>query len=684
MNKVVSTLGMPALLMAITSSGTTHAEQVAPAQSPGPTPDAPQLTPIIVTGEKTSRTLRDTASSVIATPGQALDQMPGVISSNDLMDHIPNIVSIEPGNEAPSVRGIDGTGPASGANAFFAGTRPRFNYQVDGRTLGFNEAQFQNTSLWDISQVEVYRGPQSTQQGRNSIAGAVVIRTADPTFDWEGKVRAAGGQQDNRIGSFALSGPLLDDVLAFRVAADYQSSTTAVDFTPYEQEPEPDRYRNETLRGKLLFTPTDNIRSLLTVGHSDGKAPQSERVIRPFAERTAQFANQPSFRSRNTYGVWDTQWTLSDAARVELNLSQTDFRTDRRATTGLGNLRIDGDETVFQPVLRLQSADHNISGFIGAYIFRTEQDEVIDLFGGGGFRDETKSNALFGEVNISLSDEYSLALGARYEEEKRQRAGVVGPMALDFNETYKEFLPKATLFWDLHDDWTAGLTIGRGYNGGGAGITFSPPFQAYTYSPEYVWNYEAFLRGELLDGRLNLTANVFYNDFEDMQLPFTLAANATVIRNAAEASTYGIEAGAHYRLVGDSEIFANLGLLQTKVDRYGDPTVQGNDLARAPAYSLDAGFIARPLPRLEISTSLRHTDAYYSDATNTPRGKINPYTVANAQAAYTVDGVRVYMTVENLFDNDSEVSVLTGATAANDSATLLQPRTVTAGIEYSF
>ncbi|HWV16927.1 MAG TPA: TonB-dependent receptor [Cellvibrio sp.] len=639
---------------------------------------------ITVVGEKTNRSLRDTASSVIAITDEGLAKAPGIVSVANLLDHIPNLVNVEPGNDAPAVRGVDGTGPASGANAFFAGTRPRLNYQVDGRTLGFNEAVFQDSSVWDVSQVEVYRGPQSTLQGRNSIAGAVVMKTADPTFDWQGKARGIIGDQKHRVNSLALSGPLVDNLLAFRLAGDHQSSETAVKFTPYAEEDDPTLYRTETLHGKLLYTPTEDIRSLLTVGVTDGRAPQSERVIRPFEDRIAQFPKQPTFHSKNTYGIWDTSWGISDRVALELNLSYTDFHTDRHAPSGQGNLQIDGDETVVQPMLRLGEKDGTLSGFVGAYIFRSAQDEFIDLFGGGSFKDETDNNAVFGESTWRINNEVDLTLGFRYEQEERYRFGGAGPLKVNFSDEYKEFLPKSTLAWHATDTWTFGFTAGRGYNGGGAGITFSPPFVAYSYDPEYVWNYEGFTRAQLLDGRLGLTANLFYNEFEDMQLPFSLAANSSVIRNAERATTYGLEAGVNYALSTGNQVFINAGLLQTEVDSYSDPTVEGKELPRSPAYSIDAGVVVSPINNLELSANVRYSDAYYSDASNTPRGKIDAYSVVNAQVAYQWARARFFVSARNLLDSDQEVSILTGATAAGDSATLLQPRRLIAGIEYSF
>jgi len=682
MNKQLSALGMPILASVVMSAGFVQAEQGETKANERPNMNEVVLEPVVVTGENTDRSMRDTASSVMVITDEDIADMPGITSSNKVLQHIPNVVTVEPGNDAPAVRGVDGTGPASGANAFFAGTRSRLNYQVDGRALGFNESVFQDASLWDVEQVEVFRGPQSTQQGRNSIAGAIVLRTKDPSFEWEGKVRGMVGEQETRGSAFVLSGPLVDNVLAFRLAADRQTSNSDVAFTPYEQELDPELYKSETLRGKLLFKPNADVRSMLTIGYTNGQAPQSQRVIEPYTDKVAQFPKQPTFSSRNHYGIWDTHWTVSNNLSLEMKLSATDFRTDRRATTGLGNVHIDGKEKVFQPLARFRSNEGEMSGFVAAYIFRSEQDETIDMFGGGHYRDETDNNSMFGELTWWFSEDYALTLGARYETEDRYRQGSAGPMALDFNETYREFLPKATLSWEAHEDWTLGFTAGRGYNGGGAGITFSPPFVAYTYDPEFVSNYEAFMRGSLLGGRLNVTANLFYNDYKDMQLPFNLAANSTVIRNAEKATTYGLEAGIHYTCLRGTKVFANLALLKTKVDRYNDPSVEGNELARAPAFSLDLGFAASPLPNLDLSTSVRYTDAYYSDANNTPRAKVDAYALANVQASYTWNAVRFSLTVDNLFDSDDVVSIVPGP--PSDSATLLKPRTITAGLEYRF
>src|SRR3546814_16482945 len=89
---------------------------------------------IVVTAERTNRTLRETASSVVVTTQDDIDRLSGAYSTDDILSRIPNLVSTRPSNGAPAVRGLDGTGPASGAQPFFAGPRTRLNFHLDGPT----------------------------------------------------------------------------------------------------------------------------------------------------------------------------------------------------------------------------------------------------------------------------------------------------------------------------------------------------------------------------------------------------------------------------------------------------------------------------------------------------------------------------------------------------------------------
>ena len=152
-----------------------------------------QLEEVVVTGERANRSGFETATSnrVFTTPN--IDRSGHNLSATDLLKQTVNTVDLGSGNDLPTVRGVDGSGPAVGAVAFFAGTRPRLNLSIDGRSATYNEFAFGTQSLWDMQQVEVLRGPQSHVRGQNAVAGAVVMRSKDPTDEWEGALRLGLG-----------------------------------------------------------------------------------------------------------------------------------------------------------------------------------------------------------------------------------------------------------------------------------------------------------------------------------------------------------------------------------------------------------------------------------------------------------------------------------------------------------
>jgi outer membrane receptor protein involved in Fe transport len=654
---------------------------------------------IVVTAQRTNRTLRDEASSVAVLTGADIDRAPGMFSTDDLLSRIPNVVTDRPGNTAPAIRGLDGTGPAVGANAFFAGTRPRVAFQLDGRTLTFNEVTYLDALLWDVQQVEVYRGPQSTLQGRNAIGGMVAIKTIDPSFDWSGHARAVIGGDRTRQLSAAVGGPIVPDILAFRVAADYREEDFFVRFAPYTAREEgisaetrriddPSQQRSFSLRGKLLFTPTPDVRALITLSHTNGFAPQTGDVTRPFAAHAPAFPDQPRFQTRADVGIADMSVALSDALTLSAFATASDFKVLRFADLGDGNAEINGSEYTFEPRLRFRTADESLSGFIAGYGFFARQNEAIDLFGNGLFRDTTDTYAAFGEITWRAAPKVELTLGARYESETRDRTGGAGPFAIDFHETFAAFLPRATVTVHASDDVTFGATLGRGYNAGGAGFAFNPPFPSFVYGKETVTNYEGFLRSSLLGDRLRLRANIFFNDYHGLQLPFDVnpdpAVSAPVIRNAERATTYGAEIESRLRAASGIDLFFNAGLLGTRVNRYDDPTVAGNDLPRSPAFSFTTGAVLTPLAGLDLSFDLRYTDAYYSDVFNDARGKTDPYAIANVQLSYRTGPVRLFASVTNLFDSTDVLQLSPGATRADDIATISRPRRLTAGVEFGF
>jgi iron complex outermembrane recepter protein len=104
---------------------------------------------IIVTGERVTRTLRETSSSV-AVVNETEIEASGSNRVDDILALIPN-VQLGNGSQGPAIRGLDTTGPLSALPAFLGGNRPRMTVIVDGRPVTYNEFVFGTFPVWDVS-----------------------------------------------------------------------------------------------------------------------------------------------------------------------------------------------------------------------------------------------------------------------------------------------------------------------------------------------------------------------------------------------------------------------------------------------------------------------------------------------------------------------------------------------------
>ena len=648
---------------------------------------------VIVTAEKLGRSLMDTPASTVVLDERALEKRAGIATTRDLLESIPNVVLSGTGNTAPVVRGVDGTGAAQGADAFFAGSRPRLNVQVDGRALSYNEIVFGDSAIWDVQQVEVLRGAQSTLQGRNAIAGTIVTKTKDPTFGNEGAVRLAGGNYEQQRASGVVSGPISDDV-AYRLAADWMSWQSFVKgWQGFPGVADPADFSALTLRGKLLFQPQSiaGWKTLVTLNHLDYSGPQTENVSRPFGDHATDFTFQPVFQPKTSGVIVDTNYELSSQWTAAAVLSGTDLNVKREARAGNGIVNIDGREYQFEPRLSYRGDGRN-AAVAGLYLFRADQDESIDFPSPQTFDDRITTAALFGEATIVLSETLDLIAGARYEEETHERYGGDNvSVAIALDETYRAFLPKLGLAWHVTESVTLGGVVSRGYNGGGGGFTFdeaSGLFTNYQYDPEYVVTYELYARQQLGNGRVQLTANVFYSDYDDMQLSYDLTpADPTdfsfIVRNAPKAETYGAEVGANAALTQELSIYGSVGLLHAKITEYPGSGFQGNELPMSPSATASMG-VALNRDRWDASFDAHYSASYYSDIENNPRGNVDPYWLANAQLGYRREQWRVYGSINNIFDSGKPVAIFSGPTPEEDGANILAPRSYWLGAQWSW
>lgn len=304
---------------------------------------------IVIRGEKVDRDLQETVSSVGVVTGDQLE-LDGIVSLGDAFDYIAN-VNRNNSEGGFSIRGI----PFD--NLLGAGSAPLAQIYVDGVTLGDQTTRFNADTIWDVDQVEVLRGAQSTVQGRNALAGAIIINTVDPTFDFEGRARAQYLTTDDEDMTYILSaaygGPIIADTLAFRVAVERRESDGFID-NAVTGEDGADFNDQWQARVKLLFEPTDRVSSQLTVNYSQAKVADAladRRLVgsNGFVDLTTvvpgnedlrlTYVNAPDYNENtNSAYAWRNIWDINDAFTLTALTTYSDGENDERLDTDGTNI----------------------------------------------------------------------------------------------------------------------------------------------------------------------------------------------------------------------------------------------------------------------------------------------------------------------------------------------------------
>lgn len=160
---------------------------------------------VIVTAERREASIQDTSISITAFTSEFIDDF-GIRNQEDLQNFIP----------ATTIQPYDATVRGVGRNFRALGGDPGVSTYMNGI---YSEDLLTATdqTFFDVERIEVLRGPQGTLYGRNAVGGAINILYKEPTFDYEGMVKAIAGNFGSKEGYLALSGPIIDDKLAGRL-----------------------------------------------------------------------------------------------------------------------------------------------------------------------------------------------------------------------------------------------------------------------------------------------------------------------------------------------------------------------------------------------------------------------------------------------------------------------------------
>ncbi|MGH1381674.1 MAG: TonB-dependent receptor [Shewanella xiamenensis] len=551
------------------------------------------------------------------------------------------------------------------------------------------------SSMYDLQQVEVLRGPQGTRYGANALAGLIYLKSNDPTDVFEHGAEVSLGNDDLQTFSGFSSGPLSDSgKLLYRVALQQHQQNGYRD-NLYLNKEDTNGRDEFTGRAKLRWYATDDLQLDLTLLHADFD--NGYDVWSLTNDPTNTLSDQPGVDSQRTTGA-GFKATYSGAEQFELtsltsfantdhhysydgDWANSEYWASKQCEEG-GNVspcQYDyfwdktGQRKTLSQEFRLSSTDQgrifagSTDWLLGVYAmnlkednqlyseYNTWPDEVLDS------EYEATNYAVFGQLDTDLGADYALSVGLRVERRNSH-----------YSDTNNDNFDPSETMWGghialskvLNESHNVYARVARGYKAGGFNMTLPVELNdKKEFDTETLYNYEIGLKSHWFEGLIDTNLALFYMDRQDQQVaasqqdPNKPQRFILYTENAGSSNNYGAELDATWYATDNLQFYSSLGWLQTAYgnyqyqDKYGtDVDLTGRDLAHSPhlTYSLGGTYRANSGWFANLNMSGK-SEFYYSDSNDS---RSEPYTVVNARLGYEASAWSAYLWGRNLFDEE--------------------------------
>ena len=650
--------------------------------------EGPVLEEIIVTGEFRQTDINSLPASVSVI---GVDEMRVRAAQHleDITNLVPNLNSTSGASRARyyQIRGIGERGQ------FEEPLNASVGLLVDG--VDFSGVGGVAT-LFDVEQVEVFRGPQGTRYGANALAGLINVKTNDPTEVLEANVSAQAGNYDSYGVGGAVSGPLGERVSA-RLAANYYRSDGFADndFTGDDDGNERDELM---LRGKIAWQVSDTAELTAMLGRAD-----IDNGYDAFSldNNRDTLSDQPGRDEHEaTFGTLGFNWTGSDVIGLQALVSYADsdisygydedwvfvgfdpaeyssfdnYDRDRQTATLELTATSETDGRLF--------AD-STDWVLGVYALNTEVDLTRTYtFLAEPFDSDYEIDryALFGQTETALNDRMNLTLGLRYEYHE---SDYDDSNDVSFNPDDDLFGARVALDYLLNDSTMVYISGAKGYKAGGFNTlgTLDPDLREF--DPEDLYNLEVGVKGSWFEDTFTGRLSGFYMWRDDMQVESSVvrvredgsSEFIQFVGNASDGTNSGFEAELELRATDGLTLFANVGLLFSEYDGYVNAAgedLDGRDQAQAPEYQFFVGADYRFGNGLFLRAEVEGKDDYYFSDNHD--AKSDSYELLNLAAGIERGSWNVTLWGRNVTDEDYFVR---GFFFGNDPRDLYTPKVYT-------
>ncbi len=537
--------------------------------------------------------------------------------------------------------------------------------------------------LFDIDQVEIYRGPQGTRFGADGMAGMIQMESAQATADPSLKLQVGMGTYNSREAGLAASAGLTDDTSA-RVSYFRRKSDGYVDNLYLNDETQ--QQDEQVARFKLNSQLTEHLNTELNLHYIDINNGYDAFTL---DNSRNSVADEPGQDNQQSYAIGiNNTYTGFDAFDVSLNLSAIDtellysFDEDwvcndasepQLCAAGLHPWGYSSTD-VYTRDRDDQSANLQFNSKTGNWVAGVYyQNRDVDLereytWLASPFAStyETSNVAVYGQVATPIGPKTTLITGFRVEQYQGDYTDSNG-----FIEETDDVMVggKIALEYQVIDRTMIYTSITRGYKAGGInsealakakdeGLNLDADFfqQHTSFDPEYLWSGEFGVKGSSLDDKFTLRLAAFYMHRDNIQLKAWQVEGQQFtgyVDNASSGSNYGLEVEGSYQLTEDLFLTGSAGYLNTEIDDFVTQSglnQDGREQAQSPKYQY--AFSARYNFTNELYGMIGvegKDDYYFSDSHNSKAPSSN---LVNLSLGYEADMWAVRAWARNVFDEE--------------------------------
>lgn len=575
-----------------------------------------ELEELVVTARKRVEQLSEVPVSLTVFGSESILEK-GVTELNQLEKFAPNVVQTNfgqgnTGHASVFIRGI-------GLQDHIITTDPAVGIYLDGVYLGRNMGA--NMDLVNLERVEVVRGPQGTLSGRNTLGGALNIVTKQPSGRNRVDLQAKAGSLGRLNGHIYAETGLTSDV-SISFSGGYKSRD-GVGRALNIRHPEAEIGQINQLFGRTVavFKPNDGLEivgSLDIAKARQGVSPHTVFVFNPANSFGLKQSDQPS-NPDDTYSLNNDLMstedeTVSHSVVANWRSSQLlsfKFILARRSMWfegGLDNEKVaptliefpERGEAV-QDTLELQisAATGLIDWVAGVFAFREDGfNDSPFVFRSSGLNDgrpaeiplsefdgrlyleqETTSLGVYGHVERSLTEKWTLGVGARTTSDDKVAIGSLhyfSPPEARRSDSWSDITGDVSLQYEIDGTWNAYASYARGFQAGGyPPRPFGGPDTFVAFDPTYADSFEVGLKS-LARESFSLNMSFFHVKYTDLAVQTNnLVADGflTLVQNAAESTATGLEVEGRLNSSRGFELEFALGVVDAEITDVNDRVV---------------------------------------------------------------------------------------------------------------